>query len=227
MNDLHRVEFRVYPSPETNDFEVRVFVDDEDFLRKHWPEMIGMDPYDILSHDVLAPGNTPRGVMIARCSCGVWGCGNVSAQISQEGDTVLWDAWMEDTEASTSGRLQFDKKLYLQAVERAIEDKSWESPDRTAARLLSTILDSEMLAANGLSFQWASGRIRKDAFTVSLGHPPDCHQILVHTSWKRETPEEIAELAARVLKKQPFEWSDVQWFGQGAMPPFHGPGWHR
>ena len=55
MSNLQDIHFRVFPSPETNDFEVRLFVNEQDFIEKHWPDMMGMDPDEVLSHDVLAP----------------------------------------------------------------------------------------------------------------------------------------------------------------------------
>ncbi|HXG66538.1 MAG TPA: hypothetical protein VNO70_15670, partial [Blastocatellia bacterium] len=70
MDNFQRIQFQVFPSPETNDFEVRFFVNGEDFLGQHWPEMMGMDPDEILFFAALAPRDMPHTAMIARCSCG-------------------------------------------------------------------------------------------------------------------------------------------------------------
>src|SRR5918911_2502055 len=209
MSSLQSIQFRVFPSPETNDFEVRLFVDGQDFIEKHWPDMMGMDPGDVLSFDVLAPRDEPHIAMIVRCGCGVAGCGNATVRVSSDGDRVIWDSWNGDGEDLPSGKLVFRREQYLQALGQAISDTSWETPDRTAARLLFSMVDHEALAANGLSYQWASGRISNDAFTVSLGGPPGYHQILVNTPWNGEPPEQIAHKAAAILKEHPSRWFDV------------------
>jgi hypothetical protein len=112
-------------------------------------------------------------------------------------------------------------------LEQAINDTNWETPDRTAARLLFPMVNREALAANNLSYQWASGRIRDDALTISLGGPPSHHQVLAHVFWEEETPEQIAEKAATVLMEHPSQWPDVERYGQNSSPPFDGPGWRK
>ncbi len=225
MSNIQNILFRVLPSPETNDFEVRLFVDGEDFIKKHWPDMMGLDPDDVLSLDILASRDAPHTAMVVRCGCGVAGCGNATVRVSRAGDYIIWDSWDGDRGNPPPGTLTFMREQYLQALERAISDTSWETPDRTAARLLSSMIDHEALAVNNLSYQWASGRIRDDALTVSLGGPPGHHQILVHTSWSGESPDQIAQKVAALLKGHPSQWPDVAWFGENPTPPFNGPGW--
>jgi len=227
MSSFHNIQFRVFPSPESNDFEVRLFVNGQDFIEKHWPDMMGMDPDDVLSLDILAPRDVPHTAMVVRCGCGVDGCGNATVRVSREGDRIIWDSWDGDRGKPPPGTLIFGREQYFQALEQAISDTSWETPDRTAARLLSSIVDHEALAATNLSYQWASGQIRDDAFTVSLGGPPGHHQILIHTSWSGELPELIAQKVAALLREHPNWWPDVEWYGQSPTPPFDGPGWHK
>jgi hypothetical protein len=227
MSRARRISFRVLPSPETNDFEVRVLVDGQDFIKKHWPDMMGMDPDEVLSFDVLEPRDIPHEEVVIRCGCGVVGCGSVSVMISGEGDRVNWDSWNGDQGNPPPEALAFERGQYLKELEQAIADKSWETPDRTAARLLSSMVDRESLAAHGLSFQWATGRIRDDALTVSLEGPPGHHQILVHTPWNKGSPEEVARRAAATLNAHPSRWPDVWWYGRSTEPLFDGPGWRR
>ena len=117
--------------------------------------------------------------------------------------------------------------IAMEAVKHAIEDHSWETLDRTAARILTSIVDHSTLAENNLKYQWASGRIRGATFTVSLGGPEGCHQILVHLEWKEQSAEEIAREAARLLKTDPNQWPDIVWYGEECKPPFKGPAWRK
>lgn len=227
MSDIQNIEFRVFPSFETNDFEMRLLVNEQDFIEKHWPDMMGMDPDDVLSLDILAPHDVPRTEMVVRCGCGVAGCGNATVRISREGDCVIWDSWDGDRGNPPPGTLTFGREQYLQALQQAISDTSWETSDRTAARLLSSMVDHKALVSNNLSYQSASGRIRDDVFTVSLGGPPSHHQILVHTAWSGESPEQIAQKVAALLKEHPGQWPVVEWYGQNSAPPFEGPGWGK
>src|SRR6185503_12486643 len=93
MNDAQALQLCVLPSPATNDFEVRLFVDGDDLIRRHWPDMMGMDPDDVLSREVLAPGELPHRETVARCRCGVSGCGSVEVVIRGSEDRVIWDSW--------------------------------------------------------------------------------------------------------------------------------------
>jgi len=226
MTQLNTIAFRVFPSPDTNDHEVKIFVDGESFIDKHWPDMMGMDPGDLLSYRELVPRDQAHASAVVRCGCGIVGCGSASVRISAQGDRVTWDSWQGDTGELPAPTLVFARGQYMQAVEEAVEDHSWETPDRTASRLLVSLIDQEVLAPENLTFQWASGRIRDKALTISLAGPPSHHQILVHVSWNGEPPSVIARKAADLLKRDPSEWLDVNWNGEAA-PPFDGPGWRR
>lgn len=188
---------------------------------------MGMDPDDILSFDTLASRDMPHTAKVVRCGCGYAGCGSVNVKISSKNDFIIWDCWSGDQGNPAPPTLIFEKKQYLQALAEAISDKSWESPGRTAARLLSSMLDHDLLAINNLKFQWASGRIKKGNFTISLAGPQDCHQILVHLHWNEESPQQIAEKMAELLKQPPSDWPDVVWHGADSEPPFNGAGWSR
>jgi hypothetical protein len=163
--------------------------------------------------------------MVVRCGCGIAGCGNATVRISSDADHVTWDSWDGDTGKPAAGTLTFALDQYLRAVKDAVEDHSWETPDRTAARILASLVDHDALALNNLKYQWASGRIRDDVFAISLEGPPSCHQILVHVPWNKQSPEEIAGEAADLLKTDPNQWPDVVWYGKSSRPPFAGPAW--
>jgi len=227
MAELNTIAFQVVPSPETNDHEVEIFIDGRNFIARHWPDMMGMDPDDILSYQELSPRNEPHEATVVRCGCGIVGCGSAWVRISANGDRVVWDNWQGDTGKPPAGTLVFDRNHYLQAVKDAVEDHSWETPDRTAARILATIVDHRVLEANNLTYQWASGRIGDATLTISLGGPEGCHQILVHLPWDKQSPEEIAREAAHLLKTDPNNWRDIIWYGEKSTPPFTGPAWRK
>jgi len=227
MTQLNTIAFRVFPSPDTNDHEVKIFVDGEPFIAKHWPDMMGMDPDDLLSHRELVPRDQAHESTVVRCGCGIVGCGSAWVRISAQGDRVTWDSWQGDTGKPPAPTLVFARDQYMQAVKDAIEDHSWETPDRTAARILGSLVDHSILALNNLKYQWASGRLRDATLTISLSGPPSYHQILVHVPWNDQSPHEIAREAADILKRHPNHWPAIVWYGENSTPPFKGPAWQR
>ena len=227
MTELNTIAFQVIPSPETNDHEVKIFVDGRDYIAQHWPAMIGMDPDDVLSYRELSPRDEPHDATIVRCGCGIVGCGSAWVRIAAEGNRIIWDTWRGDASQPPAGTLVFDRNQYMQAVRDAVEDHSWETPDRTAARILTELVDHRTLAANNLTYQWASGRLQEATLSISLGGPGGCHQILVHVPWGKQSPEEIATEAADLLKTDPNQWPDIVWYGEKCNPPFTGPAWRK
>jgi hypothetical protein len=219
-----RIEVR--PSPESNDHEVRFFADGEDLITCFWSDMIGLDPDDILVEPcpIRCSDNLHRAT-IARCNCGVIGCGSVQVDVQRFHDVVEWRS-----ESDSPQTLQFLGTSYDAEVERALQDTSWETRDRTAARLLRMTVDREILAHHGLSYSWASGRIRDEMMSVSLMLEPGPYQILVHVPWIAETPGNIAQKCAEVLAKPPGSWEYAEWFPQQAglgPPSLAGSAWRR
>jgi hypothetical protein len=225
VTQLNTIAFRIVPSPNTNDHEVKIFVDGRDFIARHWPDMMGMDPDDVLSYRELLPRDESHEATVIRCGCGVVGCGSVWVRISTKDDHVIWDSWQRDKGNPPAGTLVFSHGQYTQAVRDAVEDHSWETPDRTAARILGSLVDHGALATHSLKYQWASGRIRDSTLAISLALQPSDDQIVVHIPWNEQTPDEIAREAAALLKTDPNGWPDVVWYGQKTPPPFTGPAW--
>jgi hypothetical protein len=224
---LNTIVFRVFPSPETNSHEVRILVDDKPFIAEHWPAMMGMDPEDFLTYRELMPRHQPHKTIVARCRCGCVGCGNVRVRISADGNRITWDAWRGDKSSPSAPTLTFEGDQYTQAVGDAVENHSWETPDRTAARILRSLVDHAVLERHNLKFEWASGRCRSTTLTISLGGPEGYHQILVQVPWNQQSPDKIAREAAEILKTDPGQWADVVWSGDKSEPPFTGPAWRK
>jgi len=220
---IERLSISVQPSPETNDHEVLLRSEEGDLIERFGDMMIGLDPDDILVEPCpLLPGDTPHPAVIGRCDCGVIGCGSVEVTIASDGQLVAWTS-----ERRTIG-VRFDVAQYTAEVQRALHDHSWETPDRTAARLIKTSVDRERLAESGLELEWASGRVGSNTMTISLRLVPGPYQLLVHVPWAGEPPEALAELCCRLLGENPRWWSDVEWLPQATglgRPRIAGRGW--
>ena len=187
---------------------------------------MGLDPSGFLVADCpLAAGPFPRNLLIGRCSCGCLGCGDVTVLASLEGDVLTWTHDVRPTI-----QRHFDWSSYRAEITRAVSDHSWETPERTAARLLAARLDHDKLAARGITFEWASGRVVGGPLTISLRLADGPHQLLVHVPWNGETPSEIVSNAAALLELAPESWEGVQWYPQAngiGAPRFAGPGWRK
>lgn len=108
---------------------------------------LGMDPYDVfIPTNRLLTTPEPHTVPIARCSCGVYGCGSTDVVIIGDGDMVHWD-WL--IEVPMARGVSFAADLYCAEVERVVGDRSWETAERTAGRLVLTHLDREALLSQG------------------------------------------------------------------------------
>jgi hypothetical protein len=220
---LETLTISVRPSPETNDHEVLLQSEEGDLIERFGDRMIGLDPDDILVEPcALLPGSEPRTALIGRCDCGIIGCGSVEVTISTDGQVVSWT-----TDERTVG-VQFDAAQYAAEVRRALGDFSWETADRTAARLIANSVDRDRLAGNGMRLVWASGRIAQNAMTIALEYDDGRYQVLVQVPWQDEAPEAIADACSRLLRTEPRSWGDVRWFPQApglGAPRIAGPGW--
>ena len=217
----------VLPSPDTNDHEVRFIVDGIDLIDSFCEGSIGLDPDDVLLPGALTASSAPHVAVIARCDCGVIGCGDIEAEIKLVGEVVTWALGQE--QSGTGPILRFAAASYMRELGRATADTSWETPERTAARLLRASVNQEILAGHELRFLWASGRVRDYTFTVSLELSPGPFQVLLHIPWRGQSPAAIASEMAAVIETPPESWLDVQFFpqrlGLTEPPPIAGPGW--
>src|SRR6266446_9016647 len=106
----------VRPSLATNDHQVRFVADGEDIIDRYWDGMIGLDPDDILvEHCPLLSSSSRHRATVARCSCGVIGCGSVEVDIARSANDVVW-TWGSVDSPQT---LRFLAPNYDAAVRRA------------------------------------------------------------------------------------------------------------
>jgi hypothetical protein len=221
-----RLRITVRESPSTGDHEVCLFGDDDDLVDIFGDKSIGLDPGDLLSTPCsLVADTTPREVRIARCDCGVVGCGDVFVSVVADSEIVTWTGLFGSSAIRT-----FDASAYHTEVTRALSDHSWETPDRTTARLVSESVDREALSRFGLQFLWASGRAEARLFTAALLLEPGPYQLLVHVPPQDLPPERLAASIVNLLRASPETWPHVEWLPQSrGLPAPHltGPGWKR
>jgi hypothetical protein len=207
-------------------FEVLVFVNGVEMTSRG--AGLGMDPYDILvpSNRLLAAPET-RTVPIARCECGEYGCGSTDVTITRDGDVVHWE-WL--IEAPMGRGVSFAAAQYDAEVARVAADHSWETPERTAGRLVLTNMDRDLLLNHGLRPMWAANSYRDHGvFRVSLQLGSD-YQIFVHTPWRNRSPEELADEVCATLARPPRKWR-ATWHAMkptlAGPPTIAGWSWRR
>ncbi|MFZ1084227.1 MAG: hypothetical protein WAN35_04610 [Terracidiphilus sp.] len=146
----------------------------------------------------------------------------MAVEICRELDLVTWKA------IDSPINVQFLAAQYDAEIERALGDFSWESPDRTAVRLLAKAVDRSVLKDRGFEFEWASGRCRKGMPTISLTLKPGPYQVLLNLPWDGKSIEEIVDRSKLLLSAPPESWPNVEWSNTEKgldSPPVGGSGW--
>ncbi|MEU4241720.1 hypothetical protein [Actinoplanes sp. NPDC026619] len=214
--DTLRLAVAPAPAEAGGGFQVEVYVNGTEMTSAG--AGLGMDPYDlIVATDRLRATPQPHTVPIARCRCGVYGCGSTDVVIVSDGDLVHWD-WL--IEVPMARGVSFAADRYSAEVERVGADHSWETAERTAGRLVRTHLDREALQSHGLAVSWVANDYRDPrVFRVALKLHDD-YQIFVDTPWRDRSPEELADEVRDVLGRHPAEWR-ASW--HAIKPSLPGP----
>jgi hypothetical protein len=147
--------------------------------------------------------------------------------ISLDHDVVRWK-WHQEVPIQRA--VEFDAAAYAEEVGRLERDRSWETPERVAGRLVLSDADTvAALAEHGLRFSWvATAYDDTERFRVSLGYG-NTHQIFVDVPWEDRTPEQLAAAVADTLRRAPARWP-ASWHAisaDGPPPDIAGPGWTR
>src|SRR6184192_4196871 len=125
--DSLRLAIAPVPSGAGGGFEVQVYVNEVEMTSAG--AGLGMDPYDLLiPANRLAATAEPHTVPIARCDCGIYGCGATDVTIVRDDDLVHWD-W--SIEVPMRRGASFAAREYDAEVSRVAADHTWETPERT------------------------------------------------------------------------------------------------
>ena len=150
---MNTIRFEIYPSEESNDHQVRIIIDDFDFLGNDY---LGIDPPSFFKQKNLFEAGE---LLIGRCTCGCEGCDDYPIQVSLGENTIIWSD-------SNGLRLEFDKSEYENAVSVTKNDYSWEDKNRRVERYVSDLL-RQTETKDKYIFNWASARIRENVITLS------------------------------------------------------------
>ncbi|MDR2967784.1 MAG: hypothetical protein LBU74_07535 [Methanobacteriaceae archaeon] len=108
---MNTIKFKMHLSYESNDHQVRIIIDNLDFLGKDY---LGIDPPSFFAQKNLFETGE---LLIGRCTCGCEGCRDYPVEVSLNKNTIIW--------SNSSGlKLEFDKFEYENAIRIAENDHS-------------------------------------------------------------------------------------------------------
>lgn len=174
---MAKLTFEIKASPETNDHEVVVLVDDKPMLDD---DHMGVDPPAFFAQ--FSKSDVGQ-LVIGRCRCGVVGCGDYTVTVETFPDSVSWRGNEE---------IRFDRSQYEAAVRNASVDFSWEDVNRRAERRVSEILKG-CRTVGGFVFQWASARIAPMSISFLRGD----EQMILEFGWDGATDDSAIQGAER------------------------------
>ncbi len=149
---------------------MRPVIDGIDLLRDMADDLLGLDPPQFFRQPALSRGGN---LVVGRCSCGDAGCGAVRVDVEVADRCVTW-------QFGTERSYHFELQQYLECIERASLNTSWESVGRTVERLVSSV-DFLRMADLGYRFEWACTRITRACVTLSFSK--DGKQRLFQVEW--------------------------------------------
>lgn len=199
------IRFEIGLAPEhVGGFKLLVFVDDVEMTSRG--AGVGMSPFDtIIPTNQLVASPDPHTAPIARCTCGIYGCGSTDVRIVRDGASVHWD-WLLKTPMDHG--VTFPADQYDAEVARIAADRSWERPQDTAARLILTGADRDALASRGLLLSWAERDFRDPSqFKVALKGVGVRLQVFLRFPFDEHSPEDVATEAIATLATEPETWA--------------------
>lgn len=218
---------------------VSILVDGQDPFAAAKPGWRGFDPQEILGPDSpMLPADLGRRVAVYCCSCGEPGCGAVAPVIVASPDKrrVSWVDFREYTGVfagpvsncmSTGGGtvdddggtpaglpdVHFGRQQYVEEIQRASRDRSWETSRRTTARLLYERLSPlGLVLPPDLTLAWVAPAWHADGVALAFEHttsgqPGIRQQMLWLTCTFNDPYQAAADIAQRLLSMPPGEWA--------------------
>jgi hypothetical protein len=224
---VDHLRLAVAPTPATDGrFHVEIHVNDVEMTAAG--AGLGMDTFDLLIPDnLLLATDQPRRVPVARCGCGIYGCGATAAVIQRVGDTVRWE-WQAEKPMDRDA--VFNATAYEIEVLRAAADHRWETPERTAGRLVLEAVDRRRLDELGLVIDGAGNHPSDPTIFRTRLLVPGAYYIDLDFDWDERSPAEVADEACRCLALDPPAMWPARWSGStpatsGQRPPIAGPQW--
>lgn len=175
------LSFRILASPSSNDHEARPLVDGADWLEE---DCLGLDPPEL----VLEFARDPARLLIGRCGCGVVGCGDVTVEVERTESTVEW-------RRHDGSPITFDRRRYDAEIARFSTDHSWEPLERRVEREVGQVFAGSSTKA-GLTFDWASTRIRQGLICLSYSRR-GVGQRLLEFGWDGQNLDDALTSARR------------------------------
>jgi len=180
---MNKISFQILPSPETNDHEIRILIDNEDLLGSDY---LGIDPAVFFA---VEEPDTAGELIIGRCTCGCEGCCDFPIIVTINESTIGWTN-------SNGLNLLFDKIDYVREFHVAKKDHSWEDIKRRVERLVTNILKNSLVNDN-YSFTWASARIKDK--NITLSYSKNGTQKLFELDWDGRTEADAEHKAVKFL----------------------------
>lgn len=169
---MNTLAFKILPSETSCDHQVRILIDNEDWLGSDY---LGVDPPCFFDQAALTTGGD---AIVGRCECGCEGCDDVWVKVVRDGQEVLWTN-------SCGLQLRFNADDYAELFETSRNDFSWEDTQRTAERLVAGVFKGVIFGDN-YGFDWASARVRGGLMTLSFSK--DGAQQLLEFAWDGSSP---------------------------------------
>ena len=183
---MNKLSFKILSCPESNDHEIRILIDEEDILGE---DFLGLDPPAFFNQTNF---DKKGELMVGRCSCGCEGCCDFPVSVQVQDNIIQW--------TNNNGlELNFDKEKYLNAINSARIDFSWEDINRKVERLTTNILKNSE-TKDGYRFDWASARIKPQ--NISLSYSKNRDQKLFYISWDGQNETNIEVKAKQFLNNE-------------------------
>lgn len=183
---MNSISFKILPSSDSNDHEVRILIDGNDILGDDY---LGIDPPAFFTQPNLVQTGK---LLIGRCTCGCEGCGDYPVNVNILANKVSW--------TDHNGLiLEFDKTNYEKVITQAQGDHSWEDIKRRVERLTSDLLNNTK-TSDDYKFDWTSARIKEN--TITLSYSKGIEQKVFEFKWDGQTDNSAVTSAQAFIKRE-------------------------
>lgn len=183
---MNSLSYRILPNPDDNTHEVRLFVDDADWIGD---DRLGLDPPDLVRQ--FTAGHRER-IIVGRCTCGVIGCDDLVVKVAKRAGTVEWSC-------PNRPPLTFDAEQFDDQVAKLAQDHTWEPLGRTVERELDAMFAGR-ITDDGYAFDRSSTRFQLGVIVISV--TKDAEQKLLEFSWDTTTLDSALKRGRQMLRER-------------------------